>query len=258
MSDVRSYLLPRAQMLDSQQVRYRDRGVCALPEYRTECSSKYPNRFVAWAGIDLSKPMDWCLEEIRRCVRMSGFRGISIEPTVSRDPTLRRPDERRLYPIYEECARLEVPINVTLSGVLQPQPGRPSATPFDVTPPGERQQRSTSPAGAFWQYRRDKLPHFLRAALLEAEENWISLGMLARQWTNIEPFNSVAWNALGLAYHRLGRNKDAEAAFAEARRMESRSRMRSDRAPPAAGTSHPPTPSAAFPVFNASTKHDDN
>jgi predicted TIM-barrel fold metal-dependent hydrolase len=69
--------------------------------------------------------MEWCLSEIRRCATLPGFRGISIEPTVSRDPTLRRPDETRLYPIYEECVRLGKPINITLSGVLQPQPGRP-------------------------------------------------------------------------------------------------------------------------------------
>lgn len=97
-----------------------------------DCINKYPNRFVAWAGIDLSTPIDWCLQEIRRCIRMSGFKEISIEPTVSRDPTLRRPDERRLYPIYEECARLEVPINVTLSGVLQPQPGRPYEDSYPI------------------------------------------------------------------------------------------------------------------------------
>lgn len=86
---------------------------------------EHPDRFVGWAGIDLSQPMEWCLGEIRRCAAIPGFRGISIEPTVSRDVSLRRPDDRRLYPIYEECMRLEMPINVTMSGVLQGQAGRP-------------------------------------------------------------------------------------------------------------------------------------
>jgi uncharacterized protein len=86
---------------------------------------EYPDRFVGWAGIDLSQPVDWCLTEIRRCAAIPGFRGISIEPTVSRDVSLRRPDDRRLYPIYEECMRLEMPINVTMSGLLQGQVGRP-------------------------------------------------------------------------------------------------------------------------------------
>jgi predicted TIM-barrel fold metal-dependent hydrolase len=97
-----------------------------------DCVSRYPSRFVAWAGIDLARPMDWCLEEIRRCAKIKGFKGISIEPTVSRDLTLRRPDERRLYPIYEECMRLELPVNVTLSGVLQPQPGRPYEDSYPI------------------------------------------------------------------------------------------------------------------------------
>lgn len=90
-----------------------------------ECLQKHSERFLGWAGIDLAQSMDWCLGEIRRCAALPGFRGISIEPTVSRDPTLRTPDEARLYPIYEECVRLGKPINITLSGVLQPQPGRP-------------------------------------------------------------------------------------------------------------------------------------
>jgi predicted TIM-barrel fold metal-dependent hydrolase len=89
--------------------------------------AKFPERFVAFAGLDLARPMDWCIEEMRRVAKIAGFRGISIEPTASRDPTLRRPDERRLYPIYEECARLELPINITMSGVLQGQLGRPYA-----------------------------------------------------------------------------------------------------------------------------------
>jgi uncharacterized protein len=90
-----------------------------------ECLEKYPGRFLGWAGLDLAKPMDWCLREIGRSSAFRSIRGISIEPTVSRDPSLRRPDDRRLYPIYEECGRIGKPINITLSGVLQPQPNRP-------------------------------------------------------------------------------------------------------------------------------------
>ncbi len=90
-----------------------------------ECVAKYPGRFVGWAGLDLAQPMQWCLAEMCRCAKLLGFCGISIEPTASRDASLRRPDDQRLYPIYEECMRLEMPINVTMSGVLQGQLGRP-------------------------------------------------------------------------------------------------------------------------------------
>jgi len=89
------------------------------------CVGQFPDRFVAWAGIDLSQPMDWCLNEIRRCIKLPGFKGVSIEPTIAREPSIRRPDDRRLYPIYEECVRLEVPVNITMSAALQLPAGRP-------------------------------------------------------------------------------------------------------------------------------------
>jgi serine protease Do len=88
--------------------------------------------------------------------------------------------------------------------------------------PGEPQQKARSPATPFWQNRGDRLPHFLRAALLEAEENWAALSALGREWINREPLNSGAWSALGTAYRHLGRQKDADFAFAEASRTESR------------------------------------
>lgn len=84
-----------------------------------ECIKKYPNRFVGWAGIDVSRPMEWCLDEIRRCLKLPGFKGVSIEPTVARGPRLMYANDRALYPIYELCAALDVPINISLSVFLQ-------------------------------------------------------------------------------------------------------------------------------------------
>jgi len=84
-----------------------------------ECINAYPNRFVAWAGLDLSRPMDWCLTEIRRCLKLPGFKGVSIEPTVARGPKLLVASDRSLYPIYEECLKLNVPVNISLSAFLQ-------------------------------------------------------------------------------------------------------------------------------------------
>jgi len=102
-----------------------------------ECVNKYPDRFVAWAGIDLSQPMDWCLAEMRRCMRLPGFKGVSIEPTVARGPKLMLASDRALYPIYEECARLEVPVNVSLSAFLQTRTSEHSfhlANPSQIYP----------------------------------------------------------------------------------------------------------------------------
>jgi len=88
------------------------------------CIQAHPNRFVGWAGIDLQRPTDWCLAEIDRCLKLPGFKGVSIEPTISKDPTIRAPSDRRLYPIYEECVRRNMPINITLSAQLQARLGR--------------------------------------------------------------------------------------------------------------------------------------
>lgn len=78
--------------------------------------AEYPDRFVAFAGIDVSRDTGWCLEEIDRCLAIGGFRGVSIEPGAS--PTPMMADDERLYPIYEHCAAREVPVSVTLSGLL--------------------------------------------------------------------------------------------------------------------------------------------
>jgi len=117
---------------------------------------------------------------------------------------------------------------------------------------GERQQHSTSGARAFWQRQGNKLPYFLRAALLEAEENWAALGTLARHWLNVQPLNSGAWKALGQAYQHLGREKDAVAAFAAARQTESRRKFRSDRTVPSAETPSSASPTAESAAFSAS------
>jgi uncharacterized protein len=89
------------------------------------CVDRYPHRFVAWAGLDLSQSTDWWLGEIRRCLALPGFKGVSIEPSIARDASFRRPDDKRLYPIYEECLKLSVPINITLSAALQLPAGKP-------------------------------------------------------------------------------------------------------------------------------------
>ncbi len=89
------------------------------------CIQAHPKRFVGWLGLDLQRPVDWCLAEIERCLLLPGFNGVSIEPTISKDATINGPDDQRLYPIYEECVRRDVPINITLSAQLQARLQRP-------------------------------------------------------------------------------------------------------------------------------------
>jgi len=90
-----------------------------------ECVAQYPDRFVGWVGLDLAQPMDWCLTEIDRCLKLPGFKGVSIEPPISKNLNLHKSDDPLLDPIYEDCVRRQVPINITLSAQLQARLGRP-------------------------------------------------------------------------------------------------------------------------------------
>ncbi|HET6492747.1 MAG TPA: serine protease [Burkholderiales bacterium] len=119
-------------------------------------------------------------------------------------------------------------------------------------------QRNSTGALAFWQRRGNRLPYFLRAALLEAEGNWTALGTLARHWLNVQPLNSGAWKALGQAYQHLGRDKDAGAAFAAARQTESRRKFRSDRTVSSAETPSSASPATEPAAFSASGSVSDN
>lgn len=86
-----------------------------------ECVAQYPDKFVGWAGLDLGRGADWWLQEIRRCAALKGCKGISIEPTQSLDASITKADDRRLYPIYEECLRLDLPVSIGLSAFYQAQ-----------------------------------------------------------------------------------------------------------------------------------------
>ena len=63
----------------------------------------HPDRFVGFAGIDVSLAPEICVKEIRRCLAKPGFKGVSLEPAASRTPM--KAGDKRLYPIYEECLR---------------------------------------------------------------------------------------------------------------------------------------------------------
>jgi predicted TIM-barrel fold metal-dependent hydrolase len=75
----------------------------------------HPTKFVGFAGIDL-RDIEAGVREIERMAKVAGFCGISIEPGASFTPMYS--DDRKLYPLYERCQELELPISITLSGYL--------------------------------------------------------------------------------------------------------------------------------------------
>lgn len=84
---------------------------------------RFPDRLVGIASVDLHRPRE-AVCELRRCVRQLGFRGLRIIPWLWNLP----PDDRRYYPLYNECVELGIPfcLQVGHTGPLCPsEPGRP-------------------------------------------------------------------------------------------------------------------------------------
>jgi predicted TIM-barrel fold metal-dependent hydrolase len=81
----------------------------------TEVMQRHPGSFVAFAGIDL-RDIDAGLAEIERTRVIAGYRGVSIEPGASFTPMYA--DDKALFPLYERCQALELPVSITISGML--------------------------------------------------------------------------------------------------------------------------------------------
>ncbi len=86
----------------------------------TEAISKHPQRFVGLAGIDL-RDIERGVKEIERTSKIKGYVGASIEPGATFEAMYS--DDRRLYPLYERCQELDIPMSITLSGYLSAMVG---------------------------------------------------------------------------------------------------------------------------------------
>jgi hypothetical protein len=81
-----------------------------IPNERVaELQSRYPGRFVGLAGIDASNTAHDAVAETDRCIRSLGLKGIFVEPGRALQST---PDDERMFPIYEKCLELDVPVNI--------------------------------------------------------------------------------------------------------------------------------------------------
>jgi len=88
-----------------------------------ELVSKAPDLLVGIASVNLLKPREAVLE-LRRTVKEYGFKGLRILPWLWNLP----PNDRRYYPLYNECIELDIPfcLQVGHTGPLCPsEPGRP-------------------------------------------------------------------------------------------------------------------------------------
>lgn len=78
----------------------------------------YPGRFVGIASIDLTETRG-ALEELERAIRHLGLRGLSVEPGMV-DPPMYA-DDPRLYPVYQQCIDLGVPVVLMSGGNAGPE-----------------------------------------------------------------------------------------------------------------------------------------
>ena len=84
---------------------------------------KHPDRFVSFVGVSVSDPIDASIAEIKKFLAKPGFVGVSIEPCCSEIPMAA--DDPRIYPIYELCQSMNVPISISLSTLLTAMSGSP-------------------------------------------------------------------------------------------------------------------------------------
>jgi predicted TIM-barrel fold metal-dependent hydrolase len=77
-------------------------------EHIAEVVSQYPKRLVGIAGIDVGGGFGDPIEATRNAVLKLGMRGIHICPT--RSALAAHTDDRRLYPLYELCVELDIPV----------------------------------------------------------------------------------------------------------------------------------------------------
>lgn len=81
-----------------------------IPNERlAEIQDKYAGRFVCFAGIDVSNTAHNAVEETVRSVKSLGLKGIFIEPGRQIQST---PDDERIFPVYETCIELDIPVNL--------------------------------------------------------------------------------------------------------------------------------------------------
>ncbi|TGN10591.1 amidohydrolase family protein [Leptospira ilyithenensis] len=101
----------------------RPEGWVCTNEQVFEFTSRYPDRFVGVATVDLSKPVE-AVKELRHAVKEYGFKALFVLPWLWNLP----PNHKLYYPLYVECIELGIPFctQVGQTGPLMPSElGRP-------------------------------------------------------------------------------------------------------------------------------------
>jgi uncharacterized protein len=81
----------------------------------TRTTERWPERFIGFLGVDLQN-IGSSLAQVKELAGQPGIKGISIEPGSAETPRLA--DDPALTPIYEACMELDLPVSISLSGLL--------------------------------------------------------------------------------------------------------------------------------------------
>ena len=80
-------------------------------------SREYPERFIPFASVDVSMGINEAVQEVERAAAL-GCKGLVVEPGCC-VPALRA-DSAPMYPLYQKCQELNLPVVVSLSMMLGP------------------------------------------------------------------------------------------------------------------------------------------
>ncbi len=81
-------------------------------------AAAYPDKLFCYGSVDVSGGIRQAVEEVERAVKTLGCRGIVVEPGCGRPPVY--PDAAVMYPVYDRCAELGVPVVISQSMLLGP------------------------------------------------------------------------------------------------------------------------------------------
>lgn len=91
---------------------------------------------------------------------------------------------------------------------LQPMLDRPDAVGYNAVAPDRSQQL------AYWQRPPPEQPRFLKAALLQRNDQWPELQALAAEWSSADAQDPEPWYLSGLALIGMNRLPEAQRALA--------------------------------------------
>lgn len=78
----------------------------------------YSGKLLGFGAVDVTMGIRQAVEEVERAIKVLGLKGIVVEPGCANPPVY--PDSNKMYPIYDRCAELGVPVVVSQSMLLGP------------------------------------------------------------------------------------------------------------------------------------------